>query len=136
VFVSLVLFSAYALSTTGPSVLYTRRPAPMCCAAVSQFTSQTPAADRVQHDAARQRDRDQLLAPLFATLASLVFLKEPVGAARWVALVIGFVGVLIVTNPAARPSRSRALMRFGNALLFGTVTAGVRGMRRRSRPRR
>jgi drug/metabolite transporter (DMT)-like permease len=67
-------------------------------------------------------------APLFAALASLVFLKEPIGAARWVALVAGFCGVLIVTNPGGETFHIGALYALGNAVLFGTVTAGVRGM--------
>ena len=67
-------------------------------------------------------------APLFATLASLVLLKEPVGPARWVALVIGFLGVLLVTHPGADTFQIGALFALGNAVLFGTVTAGVRGM--------
>jgi drug/metabolite transporter (DMT)-like permease len=66
--------------------------------------------------------------PLFATLASLAFLKERVGPARWVALAVGFLGVLIVTNPGAETFQVGALYALGNAVLFGTVTAGVRGM--------
>jgi len=67
-------------------------------------------------------------APLFAALASLVFLKEPIGTARLIALVVGFLGVLIVTNPGSETFQIGALFALGNALLFGTVTAGVRGM--------
>jgi drug/metabolite transporter (DMT)-like permease len=66
--------------------------------------------------------------PLFATLASAIFLKEAVGPARAAALVIGFVGVLIVTNPGAETFQIGALYALANAILFGTVTAGVRGM--------
>jgi drug/metabolite transporter (DMT)-like permease len=66
--------------------------------------------------------------PLFATLASAIFLKEAVGPARAAALVIGFIGVLIVTNPGAETFQMGALYALANAILFGTVTAGVRGM--------
>ena len=44
--------------------------------------------------------------PLFATLVSALLLKEAVGMARWAALLVGFCGVLIVTNPG--PTRSRS----------------------------
>jgi drug/metabolite transporter (DMT)-like permease len=67
-------------------------------------------------------------APLFATLTSFFLLKEPVGPARCVALIAGFVGVLIVTNPGADTFQIGALFALANAVLFGTVTAGVRGM--------
>ena len=67
-------------------------------------------------------------APLFATLAAAVALKETVGRARWAALLVGFLGVLIVTNPGAGTFQIGALYALGNAILYGTVTAGVRGM--------
>ena len=67
-------------------------------------------------------------APLFATLASAYFLKEAVGGARWTALLVGFLGVLIVTNPGADTFMIGALFALGNAVLYGSVTAGVRGM--------
>ena len=37
-------------------------------------------------------------APLFTTLLSIVILKEKVGIHRWSALIVGFVGVLIITH--------------------------------------
>ena len=38
-------------------------------------------------------------APLFATFFSILFLKEIVGKKRWFAIIIGFVGILIVLKP-------------------------------------
>ena len=67
-------------------------------------------------------------APLFSTLAAAVFLKEAVGPARWAVLVVGFLGVLIVTNPGADTFTIGALFALGNAILYGSVTVGVRGM--------
>jgi drug/metabolite transporter (DMT)-like permease len=37
--------------------------------------------------------------PIFATILSALFLKEHVGRHRWAAVVLGFVGVLIVVQP-------------------------------------
>src|SRR6202007_3422436 len=65
---------------------------------------------------------------LFATLASIVLLKEKVGPARWSALIIGFFGVLIVTHPGGGTFQIGALFALTNAILYGTVTAAVRGM--------
>ena len=47
-------------------------------------------ADRVQPDAAGGRIAINFSAPLFATLASALLLKETVGPARWTALLVGF----------------------------------------------
>lgn len=42
------------------------------------------------------------LLPSFVTIMSVVFLKEKVGIRRWSAVVLGFVGVLIVLRPGFR----------------------------------
>jgi drug/metabolite transporter (DMT)-like permease len=128
VFVSLILFSSFALPTAGMGVLYTRRPGAHMLRGISQFTSQTLLLIAFSMMPLASATAINFSAPLFATLASLIFLKEPVGRARWAALLIGFLGVLIVTNPGGETFQIGALYALGNALLFGTVTAGVRGM--------
>jgi drug/metabolite transporter (DMT)-like permease len=67
-------------------------------------------------------------APMFATLASALFLKETVGPARWSALFAGFVGVLIVTSPGTNTFQVGAVIALGNAVIYGTITAAVRGL--------
>jgi drug/metabolite transporter (DMT)-like permease len=42
------------------------------------------------------------LLPAFVTIMSVLFLKEKVAARRWVSVVIGFIGVLIVLRPGFR----------------------------------
>ena len=128
VFVSLVLFSAFALPTSGLAVLHTRRPSAHVLRSISQFTSQTLLLIAFSMMPLASATAINFSAPLFAALASLVFLKEPIRPARWVALVVGFLGVVIVTNPGAETFQIGALFALGNAVLFGTVTAGVRGM--------
>ncbi|MCX7314509.1 MAG: DMT family transporter [Alphaproteobacteria bacterium] len=128
VFVSLVLFSAFALPTTGLSVLHTRRHGAHMLRSMSQFTSQTLLLIAFSMMPLASATAINFPAPLFAALASLIFLKEPINAPRLFALVAGFFGVLIVTNPGGETFQIGALYALGNALLFGTVTAGVRGM--------
>jgi drug/metabolite transporter (DMT)-like permease len=67
-------------------------------------------------------------APLFATLASILLLRERVGLVRWAAIGVGFLGVLLVANPGAETIQLGSLFALINAVLYGTVTAGVRGM--------
>ena len=66
--------------------------------------------------------------PLFATLFAALWLKEKVGVARAGALAAGFLGVLLVAAPDADSFRLGALFALANAVLFGSVTAAVRGM--------
>jgi drug/metabolite transporter (DMT)-like permease len=67
-------------------------------------------------------------APLFATIAAVVFLKETVGPVRWGALIVGFLGILLVTSPGVDTLQAGSLFALANAILFGTVTVGVRSM--------
>ena len=66
--------------------------------------------------------------PLFATLFAAIWLKEKVGLARMAALGAGFLGVLLVAAPGADSFRLGAMFALANAVLFGSVTAAVRGM--------
>ncbi|MBB2162423.1 DMT family transporter [Gluconacetobacter sacchari] len=58
------------------------------------------------------------LQPSFVTLMSIVFLRERIGLPRWVAIGLGFVGVLIVLRPGLRP------LSIGH---LGAVVAGMAG---------
>jgi len=42
------------------------------------------------------------LLPIFVTLLSVIFLKEHVGWRRWSAVIVGFIGVLVVLRPGFR----------------------------------
>ncbi len=67
-------------------------------------------------------------APLFAALFAAIWLKEKVGPTRAIVLVTGFIGVLVVASPGADTFRTGALFAIANAVLYGSVTAAVRGM--------
>ncbi|MBL8701617.1 MAG: DMT family transporter [Alphaproteobacteria bacterium] len=67
-------------------------------------------------------------APLFGTLAAAFFLGEKVHARRWVAITIGFVGVLIVVRPGVVPfSLGPGLVLF-STVAFAGVTVLVKRM--------
>lgn len=58
------------------------------------------------------------LQPLFVSILSMIFLKEPIGWRRWLAIIIGFLGVLIVLRPGFRE------LNIGH---IGAVFAGLSG---------
>jgi drug/metabolite transporter (DMT)-like permease len=126
--VSLIACALFILPTSGLLVFRTGRLRHHVMRSFSQFCSQTfliiafslmPLAGAVAIN---------FSAPLFATLVSIIMLKEKVGLTRWSVLLVGFLGVLIVTNPGAETFQIGALFALGNAILYGTVTAAVRGM--------
>lgn len=68
------------------------------------------------------------VAPLITTLLSILLLKEKVGIHRWSALVMGFLGVLLVTHPGAGAFQWGAVFALGNAILISTVALAIRQM--------
>ncbi|MCC2634993.1 MAG: hypothetical protein K0S48_2879 [Ramlibacter sp.] len=55
--------------------------------------------------------------PLFITLFAVIAFKEQVGAARWLAIVTGFTGVLLVVQPSGAAFNAYALLCLGGTLL-------------------
>ena len=126
--ISLIIVALFILPRRGLSVYRTSKPGSHVLRAMSQTASQTCIILAFSMMSFASVVAISFAAPLFATLASAVFLRERVGGARWIALIVGFLGVLIVTNPGAETFQIGALFALGNAILYGTVTAGVRGM--------
>jgi len=127
---SLIAGAAVILPVSGLSVYATHRPRDHVLRGMSQSISQfcllvafslMPLAGAVAIN---------FSAPLFAALVSIIWLKEPAGYVRGSALLIGFAGVLIVTNPGANSLTLGALFALTNAVMYGTVTVAVRGMTR------
>jgi drug/metabolite transporter (DMT)-like permease len=60
--------------------------------------------------------------PLFATVGAALFLGETVRARRWSAVIIGFVGVLIILRPGMIPFELGAAMVLVSAMLGAAIT--------------
>ncbi|MNT05440.1 Riboflavin transporter [compost metagenome] len=67
-------------------------------------------------------------APIFATLLSILVLKEKVGRHRWTAVVLGFLGVLVMVRPGAEgaPPLGGLLFALGGAFVAASVTVTLR----------
>jgi len=126
--VSLVTLSLFILPATGLAVFRTTRLRHHVLRSFSQFCSQSCLIIAFSMMSLAGAIAINFSSPLFATLASILLFKEKVGLARWSALLVGFLGVLIVTNPGAGAFEVGALFALTNAILYGTVTAAVRGM--------
>ncbi len=127
-FSSLVVCSAWVLPFTGLSVFSTKRPRDHLARGLSQSISQTFTVLAVSMMPLAGAIAINFSAPLWAALVSVLWLKEKAGAPRWTALLIGFVGVLIVTHPGRDSLQVGALFALGNAIMYGSVTVAVRGM--------
>ena len=126
--VSLIAVALFILPTTGLAVFHTSRLRHHVMRSFSQFISQTCLVIAFSLMPLAGAVAINFSAPLFATLASILLLKERVGIIRWTVLIVGFTGVLIVAHPGAGAFNVGALFALTNAILYGTVTAAVRGM--------
>ena len=126
--VSLALMAAFILPTAGFAVFRTQRLPAHLMRATSQATSQSLLLIAFMLMPLAGATAIMFSSPIFATLASAYFLHEKVGPTRWFALLVGFLGVLVIASPGADSFQVGALFALGNAILFGTVVAGVRGM--------
>jgi drug/metabolite transporter (DMT)-like permease len=126
--VALLVMSLFILPQTGLAVFRTRRLGQHVMRSVSQAFSQTFLLIAFSLMPLAAASAINFSAPLFATLVSALLLKEAVGLTRWSVLLVGFLGVLIVTSPGAETFQIGALFALGNAVLYGSVTAAVRGM--------
>ncbi|WP_421906222.1 DMT family transporter [Mameliella sp.] len=66
------------------------------------------------------------VAPLFITAISALFLKELVGPRRWLAVCLGFVGVLIVIRPGASAFQPASLLPVLTAFLYALLMLSAR----------
>jgi drug/metabolite transporter (DMT)-like permease len=126
--VSLIFLGAFILPTAGFAVYRTQRFGAHAIRAGSQGASQTMLAVAFTMMPLAGVTAIMFSSPIFTTLASIYFLHERVGASRWIALLVGFLGVLVIAAPGADSFQIGALFALGNAVLFGTVVVGVRGM--------
>lgn len=70
-------------------------------------------------------------APIFGTILSAVLLKEAVGWHRWSAVIIGFVGVILIVGPASAHLPVAGLtVAFGAAVGVASVSILVRQLAR------
>ena len=126
--VSLVVVAALVLPRMGITVFRTKRLRDHAARSFTQTAAQSLILIALSMMPLAGAMAINFSAPLFATLFAALWLKEKVGLARAAALAAGFGGVLLVTSPGADSVSTGALFALGNAVLYGSVTAAVRGM--------
>jgi drug/metabolite transporter (DMT)-like permease len=64
--------------------------------------------------------------PLFITALSVPLLGDRVGPRRWAAVVVGFVGVVVIVQPGASVFQPEALWAVGSAVCYAIAAIGTR----------
>ena len=89
----------YIWRTTGFSVLRTRRPVGHLTRSAIGLFGMVCGFSAVQHLPLTEATAFNFASPLFMTALSALILHEPVGRHRWGAVIVGFLGVLIMVRP-------------------------------------
>ncbi len=89
----------YIWRTTGFEVLKTRRPLGHLARSAVGLASMVCGFSAVQHLPLTEATALQFASPLFMTALSALLLAEKVGPHRWAAVVVGFIGVMIMARP-------------------------------------
>lgn len=89
----------YIWRTTGFEVLATKRPFGHLARSAVGLTGMVCGFSAVQYLPLTEATALQFTSPLFMTALSALLLSEKVGRHRWAAVLVGFVGVLIMARP-------------------------------------
>jgi drug/metabolite transporter (DMT)-like permease len=127
---SLLTAAAVILPASGLLVYATKRPRDHILRGMSQTISQVCLLIAFSLMPLAGATAISFAAPLFAALVAMFWLGERAGWVRGSALLIGFGGVLIVTDPGPNSLTIGAVFALINAVMYGTVTIAVRGMAR------
>ncbi|HVC50822.1 MAG TPA: DMT family transporter [Stellaceae bacterium] len=123
-----VTVAAMVLPRRGIAVLRTNRLRAHLGRGVSQFGSMTCMFIALSLMPLGSATAVSFAAPLFTTLLSIVILKERVGIHRWSALLIGFIGVVVIARPGAGAIQPGALFALANAVLISSVAIAIARM--------
>jgi drug/metabolite transporter (DMT)-like permease len=72
--------------------------------------------------------------PLIATVGAMLFLKEQMGWRRWMAVLVGFGGVLIILRPGSGVFAPAAVWALLGAVCFAGITLSLRLLARTDHP--
>lgn len=119
--IALVTFAAFFLPIYGLKVFRTKRPGAhllrgLCVVAANTCLflglAAMPIADAIAVF---------FISPLVITVFSVIFLRETVGARRWMAIAVGFLGVLVIVKPGTSAFQAAALLPMAAAVLYAII---------------
>lgn len=113
-----LLMAGIFMPRAGLSVLRTRRPLLQTLRALSLLSTSLLFTGGLQYLPLAEATAVNFLAPVLVTALSAPLLKERVTPGQWVAVVLGFVGVLVVVHPGGAMFTPAILLPFGSALGF------------------
>jgi drug/metabolite transporter (DMT)-like permease len=71
-----------------------------------------------------------LAGPIYVTVMAALFLGEPVRWRRWLAVIVGFVGVVVALQPSASSFGWYALLALAGSIMYSIFVVTTRSLRR------
>ena len=118
----------YIWRTAAPSVLATRRPVGHLVRSGIGLIAMTCGFSALQRLPLTDATAFQFASPLFMTAFSAVLLREQVGRHRWGAVLVGFVGVLIMTRPSGHMNLPGVALALAGAICAAGAAVTIRQM--------
>ena len=115
-----------ALVLGGPSALLSRRPMAHLLRGFLWVGATFLFFTSLKHLGLAEATALIFVAPLFITAISALFLREEVGWRRWLAVIVGFIGVLIVIRPGGAAFQAVSLLPVATALVYAFLMLGSR----------
>jgi drug/metabolite transporter (DMT)-like permease len=120
------IFWVILLSTAGFWALATHRPLDHAVRCISGVVSLALLYFAITRIPLADATAIAYAAPIFITLLSIFLLGEVIGARRWVAVILGFVGVLLIARPAGESWDIGMLAALGSAFSGALVAIWLR----------
>jgi len=110
----------------GPRALRSHRPAAHLLRGVLWLTAAMMFFSSLQFLPLAEATALIFIAPIFITALSALVLKEHVGWRRWVAVTVGFVGVLIIVRPGGATFQAASLLPIATAFVYAFLMIAAR----------
>jgi drug/metabolite transporter (DMT)-like permease len=122
------------LATAGPRALATRRPLDHAIRSISGIVSLGLLYFAITRIPIADATALAYAAPIFITVLAIFLLGEKIGLRRWLAVVAGFVGVLLIARPQAQGWDIGIAAAVGSALGGALVAIWLRKLSRSEHP--
>ncbi len=120
--IAMMIFMTLFIVTREPIALLSKRPRLMLMRGLLGFASYTCYYLAVSAMPLAEVVSITFTMPLFVTAMSALLLREQVGVRRWSAVVIGFIGVLIILSPQGEFDPLAVVFAFGAAISYAAHT--------------
>jgi drug/metabolite transporter (DMT)-like permease len=115
-----------AMRIGGLAILRTKRPMEHLLRGLIALCSMASFIYALGHMTVSKAVTINFAAPLFVAILAIVVLGEKVGPRRWAAILIGFVGVLVIVRPDDGEIDLPSLVAIGSAIFYGSTVIMTR----------